>query len=229
MPPPVAAVLFDFDGVIVDSEPLHLAAFRAVLAPIGIALSDAEYWESYLGYDDRQAITAALRSAGRPATTREVEVLMAEKAERFLELVGAGVPLFPGVAAFVRAAAARGPIAIGSGALRSEIELILGAVGLRDAFAAIVSAEDVRLGKPDPETYVRALDTLRGARPHLRAAACLVVEDSPAGVRAAKGAGMRCLAVTNSSPAAALAGADVVVESLEAVRWDVLDAAGEER
>jgi HAD superfamily hydrolase (TIGR01509 family) len=216
----------DFDGVIVDTEPLHLAAFRAVLEPEGIHLTDDDYWESYLGYDDRDAITAALSDAGRQPAPDAVATLMARKAERFLESVRAGVPLFPGVASFVRAAAERGPLAIGSGALRAEIELILESVGLRAAFEAIVSADDVRRGKPDPETYLRALGALRARRPALLAADCLVVEDSAAGVAAAKRAGMRCLAVTNSSPASALAEADAIVDSLEVVRWDALDAAG---
>lgn len=226
MPSPVAATVFDFDGVIVDTEPLHLAAFRAVLEPEGIPLTDEEYYASYLGYDDRDAVTAALSNAGRSPAPADVARLMAQKAERFLASVRAGVPVFPGVLAFVRAAAARGPLAIGSGALRTEIELILETVGLRDAFETIVSADDVRHGKPDPETYVRALGGLRARRPGLAAADCLVVEDSAAGVLAAKRAGMRCLAVTNSSPAEALAGADAVVDTLEAVRWNVLDAAG---
>lgn len=226
MPSPVAAIVFDFDGVIVDTEPLHLAAFRAVFEPEGIPITDEEYYESYLGYDDRDAVTAALSNAGRTPTEADVARLMARKAERFLEAVRGGVALFPGVASFVRAAAARGPLAIGSGALRAEIELILEAVGLRAAFETIVSADDVRHGKPDPETYLRALGGLRGRRPELAPADCLVVEDSAAGVLAARRAGMRCLAVTNSSPAEALAGADAIVHTLEAVPWDVLDAAG---
>lgn len=226
MPSPIAAVVFDFDGVIVDTEPLHLAAFRAVLEPEGIRLTDEEYWESYLGFDDRDAITAALSRAGRAVTAAAVATLMTRKAERFLALVDAGVPVFPGVDAFVRAAAARGPLAIGSGALRAEIELILERVGLRAAFEAIVSAEDVARGKPDPETYLRALAALGRRRPSLAPGDCLAVEDSAAGVRAAKDAGMRCIAVTNSSPAATLAAADLVVDSLEGVRWDALDVVG---
>lgn len=226
MPSPPAAVIFDFDGIIVDTEPLHLVAFRAVLEPRGIPLSDAEYWERYLGFDDRDAITTALTSAGREPAPACVATLMAEKAERFLHSVRAGVPLFPGVEAFVRAAARHGPLAIGSGALRAEIELILETVGLREAFAVIVSAEDVTHGKPDPETYLRALAALRSRQPALAPEACLVVEDSAAGVAAAKAAGMRCVAVTNSSPAAALADADLVVESLEELQWDALGDVG---
>lgn len=226
MPSPIAAVVFDFDGIIVDTEPLHFAAFRAVLEPEGIHLGEAEYWESYLGYDDHDAIVAALESAGRPPAPAAVAALMAAKAARFLELVRAGVPVFPGVPGFVEAAAARGPLAIASGALRSEIELILDAVGLRARFEAIVSADDVSRGKPDPETYLRALAALRRRRPGLAAGECLAVEDSAAGVRAAKAAGLRCVAVTNSSPAAALAEADAVVASLEDVRWNALDALG---
>jgi HAD superfamily hydrolase (TIGR01509 family) len=219
-------VLFDFDGVIVDTEPLHLAAFRRALEPEGIRLSDAHYYDTYLGYDDHDAIVAALREIGRVPDREVVRVLMARKAAHFLELVHAGVRLFPGVPEFVTEAGARGPLAIGSGALRDEIELILERVGLRDAFAAIVSADDVQHGKPDPETYRRALAALVTTSPGLAAHECLVIEDSVAGVRAAKAAGMRCLAVTNSCPRAALeAEADLVVDSLAEAGWDGLDAA----
>ena len=223
---PLRAVIFDFDGVIVDSEPLHLAAFRSALAPEGIELTDAEYWESYLGYDDHDAVVAALERAGRRAAPDLVRTLMAEKAAHFLTLVGAGVVVFPGVEAFVEAARSRGPLAVGSGALRNEIEIILEGAGLRSAFRVIVSAEDVTHGKPDPETYTRALAELRADVPDLEPAFCLVVEDSVAGVEAAKAAGMRCLAVTNSCPRSALGAADAVVDSLAEVRWDAIDVAG---
>jgi len=226
MPAPIAAVIFDFDGVIVDTEPLHLAAFRDALEPEGIVLTDADYWDRYLGFDDREAITTALSDAGRTPTAERVAALMSAKAGRFLALVQSGVPLFPGVAAFVRAAAERGPVAIGSGALRAEIELILTAVGLRSAFRAIVSAEDVAHGKPHPETYDLARAAIASLVPGLRPEACLVVEDSRAGVQAAKAAGMRCLAVTNSSAPELLSGADLIVDSLEGVEWPVLDALG---
>src|SRR5436853_418295 len=136
----------------------------------------------------------ALREAGRPAPPERVRALMAAKADRFLGLVRAGTPIFPGVPTFVRAAAARVPLAVASGALRHEIELILAQAGLADCFAAIVSAEDVSAGKPSPEGFLRALERLRVRVPHLAPRDCLVVEDSQPGVEGARRAGMRCRA-----------------------------------
>src|SRR5439155_362344 len=206
MPRGPRALVFDFDGVIADDEPLHLAAFQEALAAEGIALTREAYYARYLGFDDHDAVVEALREAGRPAPPERVRALMAAKADRFLRLVRAGAPIFPGVPAFVRAAAARVPLAIASGALRREIELILAQAGLADLFTAIVSAEDVSVGKPSPEGFLRALERLRGRLPDLAPRDCLVVEDSQPGIESARRAGMRCLAVTNSYPAEALGG-----------------------
>src|SRR5947207_2552172 len=150
--------------------------------------------------------------------------LMAAKADRFLGLVRAGAPIFPGVPTFVRAAAARVPLAVASGALRHEIELILVQAGLADCFAAIVSAEEVSAGKPSPEGFLHALERLRVRLPDLAPRDCLVVEDSQPGLEGARRAGMRCLAVTNSYPAAELAGADLIVSSLAEAGWNRLAA-----
>jgi|SRR5581483_4513483 len=224
MPRGPRALIFDFDGVIADDEPLHLRAFQQALAAVGIALGEDDYYARYLGFDDHDAIVEALREAGRTPDDATVDALMAAKAAHFLALVRDGVRIFPGVPAFVRGAAARVPLAIGSGALRREIALILAHAGLTAAFGPIVSAEDVRDGKPSPETFLRALDLLRDTTPGLAAAECLVVEDSHAGIEAARRAGMRCLAVTNSYPAAELGAADLVVASLEDVDWERLEA-----
>lgn len=217
------ALIFDFDGVIADSEPLHLTAFQETLAAHGIALGREEYYARYLGFDDHDAIVEALGTAGRPAAPETVRVLMADKAARFLALARAA-SLLPGVDRLVREAAARVPLAIASGALRLEIELVLANAGLADAFSAVVSAEDVRAGKPSPEGFLAALGRLRACVPDLAPAECVVVEDSPPGVEAARRAGMRCVAVTSSVARAALAEADLVVSSLEEVGWDRLAA-----
>lgn len=217
------AIVFDFDGVIADDEPLHLAAFQRALAPAGIALDRETYYARYLGFDDHDAIAQALRDAGRVPSDDVVRRLMGAKANEFLALVREGTPIFPGVPGFVRGAAGRVPLAIGSGALRHEIELILAHAGLRAAFTVIVSAEEVAEGKPSPEAFLAALDRLRERVPDLAAAECLVVEDSTAGVEAAGRARMRCLAVTNSYPAEALGGADLVVASLEGIAWERLE------
>jgi HAD superfamily hydrolase (TIGR01509 family) len=218
------AIVFDFDGVIADSEPLHLAAFQHVLGGEGIALTRDAYYARYLGFNDHDAIVAALGEAGVVATPERVTALMGAKATDYLARARAGAALFPGVAGFVRSAAERAPLAIASGALRHEIELVLSAAGLGDAFVAIVSAEDVREGKPSPESFLRALDALGRHASALMAAECLVVEDSTAGVEGARRAGMRCLAVTNSHAAHELDGADLIVTSLEGVGWDRLTA-----
>jgi len=222
MPPAPHAIIFDFDGVIADDEPLHLAAFQRALASDGITITREQYYARYLGFDDRSAIMAAFRDAGATPSAAQLRTVLAAKAEQFLALVRAGAPIFPGVPAFVRGAAARVPLAIASGALRHEIELILAQAGLADCFAAIVSAEDVREGKPSPEGFLLALEQLRARRTDLSPERCLVIEDSQPGLEAARRAGMRCLAVTSSYPAAALGGADLVVGTLEDVGWDQL-------
>jgi beta-phosphoglucomutase len=224
MPLGPRALIFDFDGVIADDEPLHLAAFQHALAAEGIALTREAYYARYLGLEDQAAVVEALRAAGRPAPPERVRTLAAAKAERFLDLVRAGAPIFPGVSAFVRDAAARVPLAIASGALRREIELILAQCRLGECFAAIVSAEDVRAGKPSPEGFLRALEGLRMHLLHLAPGDCLVIEDSRPGIEGARRAGMRCLAITNSHPAEALGGADLIVGSLEEAGWDRLAA-----
>ena len=217
------ALIFDFDGVLADTEPLHLAAFQRALAPVGIELTTDEYYATYLGYDDHDAIVAALGAAGQMPEAARVETLMAEKAEHFLALVNQGVGLFAGAEVLVRTVATHVPVAIGSGALRGEIELILERAGLRGCFVAIVSAEDVRAGKPDPETFTRVLAALRGRIPTLSAGECLVIEDSRAGVAAARAAGMHCLAVATSHEPGLLCDADAVVSSLEEVTWARLE------
>ena len=218
------ALVFDFDGVIADDEPLHLAAFRRTLAAEGITLSAEAYYARYLGFDDHDAIVEAFREAGRPLPPDRADALMAAKAAHFLGLVRDGVRIFPGVPEFVRAAAARVPLAIASGALRREIELILAHGGLTAAFTAIVSAEDVEEGKPSPEAFRSALGRLRDRVTDLAPEHCLVIEDSRPGVEAARRAGMRCLAVTNSYSATELADADLVVQSLAGIEWERLEA-----
>ncbi len=208
------AVLFDCDGVIADSEPLHLGAFQEVLAPLGITITPEEYGVHYLGFDDRGVFTEALRLHGRPGNRETIDALMATKAVRVRRVLATEARIYPGVVGFVRALAGL-PLAVVSGALREEIELILCHAGVRDAFSVIVAAEDVQAGKPDPEGFLRALGALGGAARAIAPADCLVVEDSLAGLEAATRAGMRRLAVTNSHPAAELRGAaDLVVPTL---------------
>ncbi|MDX2040048.1 MAG: HAD family phosphatase [Acidobacteriota bacterium] len=212
------AVIFDFNGVIVDDEPLHLELFRRVLGEEGIALSDEDYHAKYLGYDDRGCFTAALADVGRAALSVNaafIAELIERKAGYYREAIEKRMLLFPGVIELVKKLAAKYPMAIASGALRGEIEIVLQRGGIRECFLEIVAAEDVSACKPDPEGYVKALAALNtNLSDRIQPSECLVIEDSIAGIEAAKLAGMRCLAVTNSYAADQLANADWIVATL---------------
>jgi HAD superfamily hydrolase (TIGR01509 family) len=204
-----AALLFDFNGVIVDDEEQHRATLEAVLAEEGIALTRAQYYDEYLGLDDRRSFIAAFRSAGVPLAPQRLEQLIAEKSRRYERLIDASLTLVPGAAAFVERAAESYRLAIVSGALRREIELVLDRAGLRRYFDVLVAAEDVPSCKPDPAGYLAARVALAAEQP-LPARRCVAIEDSLPGLAAARAAGMRCTMLTTSHAPAALAGADVV-------------------
>ncbi|HZS07436.1 MAG TPA: HAD family phosphatase [Blastocatellia bacterium] len=214
------AIIFDFNGVIVDDEPLHLELFRRVLGEEGLTLTDEDYHEKYLGYDDRGAFIAALTDQGQAAKAEDdayIGGLIERKAGYYLEAINGRMLLFPGVVELARRAAGRFPLAIASGALRHEIELVLIRAEIRDCFSVIVASEDVSACKPDPEGYVRALAALneiRGGQGKIQPTECLVIEDSIAGIEAAHQAGMRCVAVANSYTAEELTAADAIVVSL---------------
>ena len=207
------AVVFDFDGVLVNSEPLHYRALRECLLGEGIDIDEAEYASYYLAYDYWEAIRIALERHGYAYDPVRVNALAERKAETFERLL-ATVPFFPGARELVEALSAEVPLAIASGALRSEIERILAPSGLRARFAAVVGAEDVERGKPNPEPYLTALGHLRRLVPDLAPASCLVIEDTMAGIGAGLAAGMKVVGVAHTYPPAKLAAAHLVVERL---------------
>ena len=213
------AIIFDFNGVIVDDEPLHLEIFRQVLREEMIFLTDEDYYEKYLGLDDRGCFTAVLCDNSRTPDAADdtfILELIDRKAEYYREAIQERMLLFPGVVDLVRRSAAQYPLAIASGALRSEIEFVLERGEIRDCFQVIVATEDVSECKPDPEGYLKALEQLNATLDReIQAHECLVIEDSIVGIEAAKAAGMRCVAVTNSYSAQELTAADQVVTSLE--------------
>jgi HAD superfamily hydrolase (TIGR01509 family) len=216
----IRAVIFDFNGVLVDDEHVHFELFRDVVAELGIPLTDQQYHEVYLGYDDRRCFEEVLKDAGQVFDPERVNGLVAEKARRYIDRAETGLRYFPGAAECVKALASRWPVAINSGALRPEIEIALKTMGVRRCVSAIISAEDAKHCKPDPEGYLLALDALRAEHGgDLEAAHCLVFEDSLAGIQSAKGAGMWAVGVSNTYSAADLraAGADSVVSGLENV------------
>jgi len=208
------AIIFDCDGVIADSEPLHMAALQRVLAEEGIALTEETYYREYLAFDDRGCFTKAYGDQGQPLTADRLSELIARKAALLEPVMHTHLRIFPGVAEFIRGASAKYPLAVASGALRHEIDLILQHAGVRDCFAAVVSAEDVMRGKPDPEAFKKAFAVLsRLNTAGIAAHECLVIEDSLHGVQAGKLAGMPVLAVTNSYSRARLQAADAVIDS----------------
>ena len=222
LPRPDAAI-FDFDGVIVDTEPLHFAAFRTVLEPLGIGLAWPEYVGDYMGFDDRDAFSGIFRARGAALDGARLARLVAAKSEVFLAAVRDGVRPYPGAVELIDSLHASGlPLAISSGALRSDIAPILDRLGIARCFSHVVSADDVPRSKPDPACYALAFDRLLRTHPARLSTPgrCLAVEDTPAGIRSAKGAGLKVLAVTNSHGASDLAGADHVAASLADVRID---------
>jgi beta-phosphoglucomutase len=208
------AVLFDFDGVLVNSEPLHFAALRDALAPEGVTIDEQEYAQTYLAYDDWEAARIALARNGRSHDSEHVAAVAARKAALF-EAMLAHIPLFPGARELVLTLSAEYPLAIASGARRCEIESMLAGVGLLDAFSTIVGADDVESTKPHPEPYLTAMRRLDGRAPGLVPAECLVFEDSMAGIASALAAGMTVVAVAHSYASEQLSAAHHVIPSFE--------------
>ena len=211
------AVIFDFDGVIVDTEPLHYAAFQRLLEPLGMGFSWEQYVETYMGFDDRDAFVEAFKANGTGLSTADLQSFIDRKAGLFQEIIRDGISAYPGVVDLIRSIrASRTPLAISSGALRSDIAPILETLGIADCFDVIVTAEDVAKSKPDPECYRLAHTRLNEFRLlNLLPRQVIAIEDTPAGIAAAKGAGLCVIAVTNSYPATYLTQADKIVETLD--------------
>jgi beta-phosphoglucomutase len=218
------AVIFDFDGVIADSEPLHFRAFQQALAEDGLELASKEYYARYLGYDDVGMFQAFGEDRGLPMDAPRVTQLVARKGAKLRALLSGSSVLFPGAVEFVRAAASAVPIAIASGALRHEIEEVIEAAGVADLFVAIVASGDTPESKPSPAPYRLAFERLRDATgAALDPQRCVAIEDSRWGLESARGAGLRCVGVTNSYAADELTGAELVVSGLQALTLDALD------
>ena len=216
----IQAIFFDFNGVIIDDEPLQMDAYREALEPHGVAVTDEVYY-SALGLDDVRFVRHAFEHAGLELTDDVLRSVLERKGELHRGKIEDELPLFPGVVTFVKAVARHYALGVVSMATRDEIDYVLARAGLARHFAVVVSAEEDRPCKPDPYCYRTALELLNAKRREahvipLRADECLVVEDSPPGIQSARAAGMRTLGVTNTVPEQALrdAGADVVTHSL---------------
>ncbi|HSV99566.1 MAG TPA: HAD family phosphatase [Sedimentisphaerales bacterium] len=209
-------VIFDFDGVITDSEILHFRAFNATLAPHGFELSKTKYYKDYLGMSDKDCFKTLIGEGRLRIQETQIPALIQQKTQVFERLARTEGRVIEGVREFIDLlVAAQVPIAICSGALRPEIELLLEEAGLRGRFDVIVSAEDVHRGKPDPEGFILTLQKLNDGWPDpIAPANCIVIEDSHWGLKAARAAGMKTIAVTNTYEAAQLRQADKVVARL---------------
>ena len=209
------AIVFDFDGVIANSEPLHFRAFRDVLARHGVELTEPDYYTRYLGFDDFGALRAIAKDRGRTWSAAELTSLTADKAERMEALERVASVLFPGAADAIRRAAAAVPIAIASGALGAEIRRVLDGANLTHHFKAIVAAEDTAAGKPAPDPYLRAVALLsESVGDAVLAGDCVAIEDSRWGIASARAAGLRAVGVTSSYDADELSEADLIIGSL---------------
>lgn len=211
------AIIFDFDGVLADTERLHLRATQEALSAHGWTLDEPEYFGRYLGYGDRDLIVELARDRRQPIEEVQIKAFLTAKARRYREHVAAGAVLFPAAAACVKRLGARYPLAIASGSLQSEIHEILSLSGLREAFEVIVGADDCLSGKPAPEPYLKAAAGL-GLDPE----SAVAIEDSQWGLESARGAGLRTIAVTTSYPPSALAIANVIVGSLDEITLDLI-------
>jgi beta-phosphoglucomutase len=218
----VIATLFDFDGVLVDSEPVHLAAFNDVLALVDVAIDARTYVERYMSLDDAGVFREALLTSGRTPTEEQVRALVEAKCPRFLARFAASFHVFPGAPEIIARRAARGPVGIVSGALEREIAFALEKMGLAARVSFVVSAERTSRSKPDPAPYLLALEQLRALG---HAAGAVVIEDSLGGVISAKRAGLRCVAVAHTYSAEELAdaGADAVVADLPSLSDELLE------
>ena len=215
------AVIFDFDGIIANTEPLHCELFRRVLAEEEIKISDDDHDDRFLGINDWEGFLKAFEEVGRPLDDARRRELIERKSKYYRQRIGEIQP-FRGVPELVADLASRCPLAIASGGRRREIQTVLENYGLRQHFSAVVTADDVPRSKPAPDIFLRALAELPPTSPPLTPGCCLVIEDSLQGIRAARSARMTCLAVAHSLPAGRLRDADRVVNALAGLLADDL-------
>jgi len=226
MPGMFQASVFDFDGVLVDSEGLHFAAIRDEAEALGVEVDEPLYNRVFIGFDDRDTFRAvlAMRAGGPPDPDavphdeHELAEICRRKQARFERRVAQGIEPLPGVRELLEEVVGRMPLAIASGATRRDIDAVLDRLGWRGRFEAIVTADDVARSKPHPRTYALAVDRLatRHGR-DLFPGDCLAVEDTATGLTSARDAGLRTLGVCTTGPAEHLARADRVAPSLDGV------------
>lgn len=216
----IHAIFFDFNGVIIDDERIHLKAYREVLGAENVPLTDEDYFAS-LGMDDAAFVRAAYRRAGQALTDDLMHALIKREHELHRGFIDADLPVPAGVITFIKSAARNFQLGIVSMAERGEIDHVLGLAGLYNIFSVTVSAEPGLPHKPAPDCYQRGLGLLNEKRRAAREmpllpSECLVIEDAPPGIAAARAAGMRTIGVTTTVSETQLrdAQADIVTPNL---------------
>lgn len=219
------AIIFDFDGVLADTEPIHYRAFLQTAKPLGITFDYDGYLQDYVGFDDRDAYRAMLANHGHAADESHVARLCREKGLAFGQIVAQGIEPFAGMMEFIAERRAAGtPLAIASGATQADILPVLSQLNLTGVFDPIVTADDVAKSKPDPQTYRLALEGLQQKHPDLKLqpSECLAFEDTAAGIEAARGAGLKVIGLTHTNLADVLGRAHRVLNTMQGVTWDQL-------
>jgi HAD superfamily hydrolase (TIGR01509 family) len=218
----IRALIFDFNGVLADDDPIHMDAFRRVAEEEGLQFTDEEYLEKYLPLNDRDCFRLLFDEHSRTLPDAKLQDLIGRKGVYYFEAIEAKNVLFPDAALAVKTAAERLPLAIASGARKREICHILKQNRLEACFGAVVGAEDVVFGKPHPEPFLRAHEKLRERDNALTVSECVAIEDSIGGIESARHAGMQCLGIAHSYTADRLRGArpDWIIGSIaEFVPW----------
>ena len=212
------AVVFDFDGVLADTERVHLAVTQAVFRDRGWSLSEADYFRDYLGYDDAELLKRFAADRGIAIDDDAVKTIVGEKFDRFHDRLAGGDALYPGTRACVARIRERFQIAIASGAQHADIVAILRTGGLAGVFPVIVGIDDVEHGKPAPDPYEKAV-ALLGVPPR----EAVAVEDSRWGIASAREAGLRTIGITTNYAAGALGGPDAVIGSLDELTVELIE------
>tara|TARA_A100001388_G_scaffold86131_1_gene62365 strand:+ start:153593 stop:154243 length:651 start_codon:yes stop_codon:yes gene_type:complete len=205
-------IIFDFDGVILDSENSHFIAFNEGLKKLNINISEHEYYSKYISLDDRGVITNVVNDKNISVTNEEIDMIIKNKNDYFESRLIDNSKLFPGVEELIIQLSKNFVLSIGSGANRSEIIKTLKNNNIYDYFEIIVSADEVNNPKPNPETYNRVLDNINT---DFNINEIIVIEDSPGGIEAAKSAGLKCIAITNTFDNKELGKADIIVSNYE--------------
>ena len=211
----IRGVIFDFNGVLVDDESLHLRAFQQVLKQMDLTLNEPEYYEKYVVYDDKDFFQNILKDRGYSTSTEEINYLTMIKSSYYFKALKKKIPVIQPSINFLMALPSNLPVAIASGAARKEIEFVLSRLSLTQRLTGIVASEDVSNGKPNPETFLKALNYLKDKQSRLKACQVCVIEDSAPSIPSVHSLAMRCIALTTGQSAECLSDADLVLDTLE--------------